>query len=40
MIECPNPNCHWILYVPKNDTIYRSEEEAIKNVIEAWNKRG
>ncbi len=23
----------------KNDTIYRSEEEAIQNVIEAWNKR-
>ena len=40
IIECPNPNCNWILYVPKNDTIYRSEEEAKENVIKAWNQRG
>ena len=24
---------------PQNDTVYRSEDEAIKNVIKAWNRR-
>ena len=40
IMECPNPNCYWVFYMPKNDTIYRSEEEAKKNVINAWNNRG
>lgn len=39
-IKCNNPKCGWFLKVPKNDTVYRSEEEAKKNVINAWNKRG
>lgn len=24
---------------PQNDTVYRSKDEAIKNVIKAWNRR-
>ena len=39
-IKCLNPNCGWRLKIPKNDTIYRSEEEARKNTINAWNNRG
>ena len=39
-VKCNNPECGWSLKVPKNDTVYRSEEEAKKNVIAAWNKRG
>ncbi len=39
-IKCNNPKCGWFLKVSKNDTIYRSEEEAKENVINAWNKRG
>jgi hypothetical protein len=39
-IKCSNPNCYWTFNAPKNDTVYRSEEEAKENVINAWNKRG
>lgn len=39
-IKCLNPNCGWRLKIFKNDTIYRSEEEARKNAINAWNNRG
>lgn len=36
-VRCPECGCS-IDYVD-NDTIYRSEEEAIANVTKAWNKR-
>lgn len=36
-IVCSKCGCN-VTY-NKNDTIYRSEEEAIQNVIKAWNKR-
>ncbi len=39
LIKCANPNCCWKFNPPNNDTIYRSEEEAEKNVIAAWNRR-
>lgn len=33
------PECGCTLTYNENDTIYRTEEEAIQNVIKAWNKR-
>lgn len=36
-IICPKCGCN-VTY-DKNDIIYRTEEEAIHNVIEVWNKR-
>lgn len=36
-IVCSKCGCN-VTY-NKNDTVYRSEEEAIQNVIKAWNKR-
>lgn len=36
-IVCPKCGCN-VTY-NENDTIYRTKEEAYKNVIEAWNKR-
>ena len=36
-IVCPKCGCN--VRYDKNDTIYRTEEEAIQNVINAWNKR-
>ena len=36
-ISCKKCGCRRRL--DRNDTIYRSEKEAIKNVIEAWNQR-
>ena len=36
-IHCSKCGCH--LWYRGNDTIYRTHEEAIKNVIEAWNRR-
>jgi len=36
-IRCDNCGCE--LDYEKNDTVYRSDEEAINNVIPVWNKR-
>ena len=36
-IHCKRCGCNIALY--QNDTIYRPEEEARKNAIEAWNTR-
>ena len=36
-IKCKNCGC--TVDQPKNDSIYRSEEEARKNAIKAWNRR-
>lgn len=36
-ITCKKCGCR--LYYPNNDTVYRSEEEAIANVIVVWNTR-
>lgn len=37
IIKCKN--CGAQPNYPQNDTVYRSENEAIKNVIKAWNRR-
>lgn len=37
-VVCDKCGAHPAYY--KNDTIYRSEEEAISNVVNKWNKRG
>ena len=39
IIVCDNPKCRWKFEPLNNDTIYRSDEEAIKNIISAWNDR-
>lgn len=39
IIECSNPECGCRVNLGANDTVYRSEEEAKKNAIEAWNRR-
>ena len=36
-IKCENCGC--TVDQPKNDSIYRSEEKARENAIEAWNRR-
>lgn len=36
-IRCDNCGCK--LDYKKNDTVYRSDEEAIENVVPIWNKR-
>ena len=36
-IRCKKCGCR--VDQPKNDSVYRSEEEAKKNAIEAWNRR-
>lgn len=44
-IRCTNPDCGcninlgYNISLRKNDPIYRSEEEALQNAINAWNKR-
>ena len=38
-IRCTNPDCGCNVNLGKNDTIYRPEEEALQNAINAWNKR-
>ena len=37
-LKCINPKCPWEFHFEKNDTIYRTEEEAIKNIITQWNE--
>ena len=37
LIRCKKCGCN--ITLPKNDTVYRSEETAMKNAINAWNKR-
>lgn len=40
IVKCPNiVECGCSLNLHGNDTIYRSDEEAIKNVVNAWNRR-
>ena len=36
-IRCKQCGC--TLYYPNNDSVYRSEEEAMANVVVAWNRR-
>lgn len=36
-IRCENCGC--TLNYSQNDTIYRSEEKAMENVVNAWNRR-
>ena len=38
VIRCKQCGCN--INLDKNDTIYRSEDVARDNAIEAWNKRG
>lgn len=38
-IHCPNIICGCRVNLFNNDSIYRSEEEAIKNAIDTWNER-
>ncbi len=38
-IHCINPVCGCRINLFNNNSIYHSEEEAIKNVINAWNER-
>ena len=37
VIRCKKCGCR--VDQPKNDSVYRSEEKAKKNAIEAWNRR-
>lgn len=39
VIKCNNSNCQCTVALPRNDTIYNSDEEAINNAITAWNRR-
>ena len=39
VVKCRNPECQCQVYLGKNDTIYRDDETAQKNAIEAWNRR-
>lgn len=39
VIECENSECRCRVKLDKNDTIYRSAEEALNNAVEAWNRR-
>lgn len=39
IIQCENPECLCKINLGKNDTIYRDDETAQKNAIEAWNRR-
>lgn len=38
-VMCRNPNCGCRVNLIGNDTVYHTDEEAIKNAIEAWNRR-
>lgn len=38
-IRCKNPECGCTIPFIKNDTVYRSEEEARLNAIDQWNRR-
>ena len=39
IIECENEECLCRVKMDKNDTIYRTEEEAKQNCIRSWNRR-
>lgn len=39
VIKCDNPKCQCSINLWQNDTIYRSDEEAKRNAIKAWNRR-
>ena len=39
VIQCNNPDCRCTVSLPRNDTIYNSDEEAINNAVAAWNRR-
>lgn len=39
IIECSNPECRCSVYLGNNDTIYRSDEEAINEAVTHWNRR-
>ena len=39
IVECRNPECQCTISLPRNDTVYNTEEEARANAIKAWNKR-
>lgn len=39
VIQCPNASCGCRINLKQNDTIYRDENIAEANAIEAWNRR-
>ena len=39
VVKCHNPECGCSVKLPRNDTIYNSDEDAKNNAIAAWNKR-
>ena len=39
VIQCNDPKCRCSINLGQNDTIYRSDEEAKRNAIRAWNRR-
>lgn len=38
-IRCHTPGCGCNINLGKNDTVYRKDEEARQNAINAWNRR-
>lgn len=38
-IHCPKVDCGCRILLLNNNTIYFSEEEAMKNAVDAWNER-
>lgn len=39
VVGCDNMQCGCSVRLMQNDTIYRSEEVAMQNAIDAWNRR-
>jgi len=39
VVKCRNPECQCKINLGQNNTIYRDDETAQKNAIEAWNRR-
>ena len=39
IIRCDNPDCSCNIKLPKNNTIYNNDQDAVNNAIKAWNTR-
>ena len=39
IIQCDNPDCRCEINLGQNDTVYRDDETARQNAINAWNRR-
>ena len=39
VVKCDNIDCGCRVRMPQNDTIYRDEQTAIDNAVNAWNRR-